>query len=341
MCQKIIAVVLYLLFICFGLFLNCIVITRKGSTTMKFRAVCKDATHMRELVYIVTAISRISRDAACILQHNRIIFIVSENVANGIPLTWADIGTGDYFPEYQMEGISSTAVNTSSKQLQPKGGNDNQIVLTINVAKLVLAMSALSRFQSPYLKLKLTDDQFPCLSVSMEHTGSRALEHSVPVTVVPVRDWSDFGLPRLPADLSTVAITMPGLRQLRTLVDNFRKMSPSMTVYCSRAQALTMVSETDMATVACHYRTVAVEWSSARRRPVIEDDDDDDGAAVPRGDEDVACRIATKQMATFLGSIQGGCGTMTCNISLDRMVKLSFKIRDRVTLNCLFPEVCL
>lgn len=317
--------------------------TKNKLANMKFRAVCKDSSHMREIVSIVTALSRISRDAACILQNNRITFIVSENAAQSIPLTWADIGTDEYFPEYQMEGVAAAAggADSFSTKLPVTPSNKNQIVLTMNIAKFVLALTALNRSASPYLKLKLTDNQFPCLSVVLERTADVTLQHNVPVVVVPVRDWCDYQLPREPADLSAVTITMPALRQLRNLVDNFRKLSPAMMVYCSRTQNLSLVSESDLATVACHYRTVAVRWSS-RKHPVIDDDDADDDAGAERNEEDVACRIATKQMATFLGSIQqGGAGIMSCNISQDRMVKLSLNVREHVTLNSLLPELCL
>lgn len=53
------------------------------------------------------------------------------------------------------------------------------------------------------IKLKLTNKQFPCITIDTEavttaSNTSRRLVHDVPVSVIPVKEWMDYMLPQLP-----------------------------------------------------------------------------------------------------------------------------------------------
>lgn len=66
--------------------------------------------------------------------------------------------------------------------------------------QFAIALNMLENFVK-VLKLKLTNNQFPCLSIDTEvitagSNTTRRLAHDVPVIVIPVKEWMDYMVPK-------------------------------------------------------------------------------------------------------------------------------------------------
>lgn len=330
---------------------------------MKFRAVINQPAAMRELHGIIAMLAKIHKEATLVLEPTQIHFVLAENVVQGTPWLWSDIDTGDFFAEYTMHGVDRLL--------------HDRIVMSVNTVKLAGALAQLHQRsqQVRFVKLKLTNRQFPCLTIELEVPSAaggaavpyRRVTHDVPVTLIAVRDWSEFEVPRLRRrrrrlqinDDGTTGTThsdgvsctdsgrvsgsigMPSVRSLRTLVDRIKNLSPSITVYYNNAGELSLVVETDQATVSSHYINLQV----------VPDDDHnagsghsadlggvaDDAVAVGANNE-VSCSVSSKQLAMVLSSLQMSTA-MWCHIERDQALSLRVEIRPSVTVNCMLNVV--
>lgn len=290
---------------------------------MKFRAVINDPAHMQELHAILTMLSKINnKDTVCCIEPRNLSFVVAENYVQGTPWIWSDIGSAVFFSEYEMEGVDCLA--------------HNRIVMAFDTIKLCNALAVLAKGPARYVKLKLTNRQSACLTVQLESAASssdsglfRKIQHEVPVTLIPTRDWNEFDIPSLTQHSRSIA--MPSVRSLRNLVDKIKNLSPSMTVYYNNVGELSLVVETDLTTVSSHYRNLSVtEHPEAQPDP-----------ALNTADGEVACRISSKQLAMLLGSNQLQHANMVCNIHQDVSLRLRLEIRPKVSVDCVLFVVAV
>lgn len=288
---------------------------------MKFRAVINDPAHMQELHAIITMLSKINKDTVCHIEPTCFSFVVAENYVQGTPWIWSEIGAAAFFSEYTMEGVDADA--------------NNKIVMSFNSIKLCNALSMLAKGPARYVKLKLTNRQFPCLTVELETASSssasglyRKIQHEVPMTLIPAREWSEFDVPTLTPDGRSIAL--PGVRSMRNLVDKFKNLSPSMTVYYNNLGDLSLVVETDLATVSSQYRNLAV--IQQQRTAATETLDEATGAS--EMDDEVSCRVSSKQLAMLLASNQLQHANMSCNIHRDVSLRLRLEVCQKVTVDC-------
>lgn len=128
----------------------------------------RDQQSCREFHDIITTLSKISnnKEAAMIIKTNQIQLIVSENAAHSIPSIWAEVDKDSFFPEYIMNGVDE----------EPH----NQIVLAFHPIKMANALSLLKGVVK-YCKIKLTNKDYPCLTIQLEvpSTTGRQITHDV------------------------------------------------------------------------------------------------------------------------------------------------------------------
>lgn len=284
---------------------------------MKFRAIINDPGHMQELHAIITMLSKINKDTVCLIEPNVFSFVVVENYVQGTPWIWSEIGSSTLFSEYVMEGVDSKT--------------NNKIVMSFNSIKLCNALSMLAKGPARYVKLKLTNRQFPCLTVELETASSssdsglyRKIMHEVPMTLIPTREWSEFDIPSL--SQHSRSISLPSVRSLRNLVDKIKNLSPSMTVYYNNVGELSLVVETDLATVSSQYRNLSVTKHPSNDAPT--------GDMEVETEDEVSCRINSKQLAMLLASNQLQHANMSCNIHRDVSLRLRLEIQHKVFINC-------
>lgn len=274
---------------------------------------------MREVFDIISTLSRMSKEICFNIQSERIYLVGSECKVNGIPQIWSDIGKHTYFSEYQLDGMDKT--------------DHLHILFTANTVKLVVALSLLRGDAAvTYTKWKLTKKQFPCLSVDIEvsssHTSeTRLISHDIPVTIIPIRDWPEYAVPSVPN--INFSLRMPSLRSLRSVVDNIKKYGSSLTVYSTSAGELSLVVENILATITSRYSKLEViKFNLPDNLPV----------RVPtnvnkKGNEEITCRVQTKQLAIGLASIQLQDMQMYCNVTQDRSFKIVIEVRPNVFIN--------
>lgn len=276
---------------------------------MKFRAIISDNTCMKDFANIVTTLSKLSKEVICRIEPEKLSLIGHESLSAGMPQTWSDIARQSMFSEYQMEGVDD---------IHP------EIYLAINPAKLALALTMLRNNDINNLKFKLTNKQFPCLTVDYEMVSigsaqTRKISHDVPVNLVPTRDWSDSNTPALP-DFEC-KLTMPTLRSMRNLMGKIKNLAPTLTFFCNLEGELSLVVETNQATVSSHYRNLEVVVTRRSETPP----------------DEISCRIDTKQLALCLQSNQFQNTRMLCNVSQDEVLKIFIEIRPNVSLSfCLW-----
>lgn len=278
---------------------------------MKFRALIRDQQSCREFHDIITTLSKVAhnKEAAIIIKTNQIQFVVSENAAHSIPSIWAEVDKDSFFPEYIMSGVDEE--------------HNNQIVLTFNPMKMANALSLLKGVVK-YCKIKLTNKDFPCLTVQLEipSTTGRQITHDVPVTVIPTRDWAEFEIPQLP-DFKSV-ISMPTLKSIRNLVEKIKNLAAHITFFCNNSGEIAMVVETDEVTVASNYKNLEVQL----------DDPDDKNL-------EVSCRVSAKELGTYFSCNQFQDLKMYCCATQDHVLKIVVEVRPFVSLNCILWAIAL
>ena len=298
---------------------------------MKFRAVVHNQQYMKEIQNIILTFAKISKEVVCILDTDRVTFSVCESQVQKIPKVWSVIEKkSGYFSEYSMEGYNKET--------------HNKIFLTFNPVKMASALSTLNRSSVRYIKIKLTDNQFPCLSVHVEvisinSVQNRQIIHDVPITIIPTRDWDEFDLPKLP--LFKTMLKMPSLKSLRTLMDKIKNLSPIVTFFqtgCNQVLdncELSLVVETDLTTVASHYKNLscvenpnAANVSDANNETEVDEE-------VNAGHQEVSCRVNSKLLAAFFSSNQILNCHMYCNIKSNSFFSIFIEISEGVSMSCL------
>lgn len=294
---------------------------------MQFRAVINDQNCMREFFTIISTQSRISKEICFNIQSDQILIINCDNKINGLPQIWSDINKESYFQQYVVKGIC-------------KQKNNPFILFTISTIKLTTAISLLrASIGISYVKLKLTDNNnCPCLTIDIEIAQTESddllvIGHDVPIQVIQKRDWPEFELPKIRKFPFT--LKMPCIRLLRMLMDKMKNISPTMTICLQAKGEFSVVIETISATIASHFTNLETQKNDGN--PAASDDDDSNNDKDK--DDEISCRIDTKQFSNCISSIQLQEAQMYCNVKQGRVMKMFVKVRDGVHLNFLMWSV--
>ncbi|XP_065073442.1 checkpoint protein HUS1 [Ochlerotatus camptorhynchus] len=289
---------------------------------MKFRAVITDTLCMRELLDIVTTFSRINRNIAINIQPSKVIIQIEGEVEAGQCL-WCEIDASNrngFFSEFVMDGVDA---------------EHNQIYLMAATSNLVQALSYTRNNTMDYVKMKLVKTDVACLEVEMSgivHNESDIMnpkvQHQIPVTVVPRSEWGNFDLPLdMVYDLT---VMLPSVKSLKGLMDKKKNMSPSVTIYATLAGELSLVVETDVVTVASHFKGL----QCARAKPP------DGGETEPEQETlEAACKVDAKKLSTLLESVDFCETKMIANIKNEHLLKIKFEMREHVFMNFILPAV--
>lgn len=293
---------------------------------MKFRAVITDSVHMRELLNVVTIFSRINKNLIINIQPSKVLIQIETEVEASQCL-WCEIDAGEqgrrssqgYFSEYVMDGVDK---------------EHNQIYLAVVAAHMVRALSYVRNNAVDYLKFKLVKTDRACLAVELSGTSHNdsdimcpKLQHDIPVTIAPRSEWRNFELPF--DTVYDLTMLLPTVKSLRGLLDKKKNISPSVTIYATLAGELSLVVETDIVTVASHYRGL----QCSRARPP----DEEDSEAEPL--TEAACKVDAKKLATLFESVNFCDMKMIANIKNEHLFNVKFEIKDNVFINFILPAV--
>ncbi|XP_068863982.1 checkpoint protein HUS1 isoform X3 [Aphelocoma coerulescens] len=118
---------------------------------MRFRAKIVDLACLNHFSRIINTIARLTKSCILRLTVCKLYFILSDKVANGGASMWCELSQGNFFDEFQMEGVAAEH-NEIYLELVPE--NLSRALKTAQSAKAV--------------KIKLTNKHCPCLRVAVE-----------------------------------------------------------------------------------------------------------------------------------------------------------------------------
>lgn len=278
---------------------------------MKFRALMQDPLYMREFQAIVATLAKLAKDCVMILGSRQMHFIVNEDQSSAAsPLVWASIAAEEYFPEYRMEAARP---------------DQEYIVLGMSSANLGRAFSVLRGGGVNSCKLKLQRIQFPCISVIASvllssSTEAREVVHDVPVTIIPASDWSAYVVPRVPN--SQLALSLPSLRLLRSLIDKLKNVSPSLEFQASFDGELHVIATSEMSTVTSRFQKLLI-------RNLV------------GSQQETSCSVDSRKASAFFGALQLPNDELTIGIDREHSIHLQIDVRQDVVLHSILPAVCM
>uniref|UniRef100_A0A8C2F8H6 Checkpoint protein n=1 Tax=Cyprinus carpio TaxID=7962 RepID=A0A8C2F8H6_CYPCA len=172
---------------------------------MKFRAKIIDVGCLNHFTRVVNTVSRLTKACVLRLTCDHLYFVLSGRVASGGVSMWCELSQGNFFDEFQLEGVSADA---------------NEIFLEVAPENLSRALKTAQNAKS--VKIKLTKKSCPCLTLAAElpslSSVSRVVTHDIPVDVIPRRLWHDFREPQMP-DFDVLEANLNGEMNLKIDTD--------------------------------------------------------------------------------------------------------------------------
>ncbi|XP_069768398.1 checkpoint protein HUS1 isoform X2 [Narcine bancroftii] len=172
---------------------------------MKFRAKIVDVGCLNHFTRIVNTISKLTKSCILRLTSDKLFFILSDKVASGGVALWCQLFQGNFFDEFQIEGVSAE-YNEIYLELTPE--NLSRSLKTSQNAKAV--------------KIKLTMKHCPCITIAVElpslSSHSRIVTHDIPVSIIPRKLWNDFEEPCVP-DFDMIEANQNGEMNLKIDTD--------------------------------------------------------------------------------------------------------------------------
>ncbi|XP_075349799.1 checkpoint protein HUS1 isoform X2 [Mycteria americana] len=118
---------------------------------MRFRAKIVDLACLNHFSRVTNTIAKLAKTCTLRLTVSKLYFILSDKVANGGVSMWCELSQGNFFDEFQIEGVAAEH-NEIYLELVPE--NLSRALKTAQSAKAV--------------KIKLTNKHCPCLRVAVE-----------------------------------------------------------------------------------------------------------------------------------------------------------------------------
>ncbi|XP_072709549.1 checkpoint protein HUS1 isoform X2 [Ciconia boyciana] len=118
---------------------------------MRFRAKIVDLACLNHFSRVTNTIAKLAKTCTLRLTVSKLYFILSDKVANGGVSMWCELSQGNFFDEFQIEGV---AVEHNEIYLELVPENLSRALKTAQGAKAV--------------KIKLTNKHCPCLRVAVE-----------------------------------------------------------------------------------------------------------------------------------------------------------------------------
>ncbi|KAM6278661.1 checkpoint protein HUS1 isoform 4-T4 [Spheniscus humboldti] len=118
---------------------------------MRFRAKIVDLACLNHFSRVINTIAKLAKTCTLRLTVSKLYFILSDKVANGGVSMWCELCQGNFFDEFQMEGVAA---------------EHNEIYLELVPENLSRALKTAQNAKA--VKIKLTNKHCPCLRVAVE-----------------------------------------------------------------------------------------------------------------------------------------------------------------------------
>ncbi|NXD59988.1 HUS1 protein, partial [Corvus moneduloides] len=283
---------------------------------MRFRAKIVDLACLNHFSRIINTIARLAKSCILRLTVCKLYFILSDKVANGGASMWCELSQGNFFDEFQMEGVAA---------------EHNEIYLELVPENLSRALKTAQRAKA--VKIKLTNKHCPCLRVAVElpslSSSSRIVTHDIPVGVIPRRMWNDFREPSVP-DFD-VSIYLPVLKTMKSVVERMKNLSNFIVIEANLSGEMNLKIETDLVSVTTHFKDLGnPPWAS---------EDGCQSSAQGRDLESMAeACIDIKKLQQLLAGQQVNPTKALCNIVRKRIVHFIL-LHEEVSLQYFIPAI--
>ncbi|XP_075442560.1 checkpoint protein HUS1 isoform X2 [Ascaphus truei] len=283
---------------------------------MRFRCKVVDVSCLNHFTRVVNTITKLTKSCTLRLTVNNLYFIVTDKVANGGVSMWCELCQGNFFDEYQMEGVSA---------------DQNDIYLELIPENLTRALKTAQNAKT--VKIKLTNRHCPCLTVAVElpslSSSSRIVTHDIPVCVIPRRLWNDFREPSVP-DFD-VSIYLPALKTMKCVVERMKNLSNFIVIEANRNGEINLKIDTDLVSVSTHFKDLG--------NPPWVSDDASQSSTQDRDPSSMAeARVDIRKLLQFLAGQQVNPTKAICNIVHKRMVHFIL-LHEDVSLQYFIPAL--
>ncbi|MFT7800215.1 checkpoint protein HUS1 [Arapaima gigas] len=272
-----------------------------------------DVGCLNNFTRIVHTISKLTKMCTLRLTVHNLYFMLSEKVGSGGVSMWCELSQGNFFDEFQLEGMAPDA---------------NEIYLELVPENLSRALRTTQHAKS--LKIKLTKKHCPCLTVAADLPSlsslSRVVTHDIPVDVIPRKLWQDFKEPSVP-DFD-VSIYLPPLKTMKNVIDRMKNLSNFLVLEANKNGEMNLKIETDLVSVSTHFKDLG--------NPPWDDDDSQGGSQECAKMAQV--RVDIKRLQQFLTSQQVNPNKAVCNIVRERIVHFIL-LHEDVSLQYFIPAV--
>ncbi|XP_054847645.1 checkpoint protein HUS1 isoform X2 [Eublepharis macularius] len=221
---------------------------------MRFRAKIADIGCLNHFTRMINTIAKLTKTCTLRLTVDKLYFILSDKVANGGVGMWCELSQGNFFDEFQMEGVAA---------------EHNEIYLELTPENLSRALKTAQNAKA--VKIKLTNKNCPCLTVAVElpslSSSSRVVTHDIPVGVIPRKLWKDFREPAVP-DFD-VSIYLPVLKTMKNIVERMKNLSDSIVMEANLNGDMNLKIETELVSVTTHFKELGnPPWDIVSKRIV-------------------------------------------------------------------------
>ncbi|XP_064409349.1 checkpoint protein HUS1 [Latimeria chalumnae] len=283
---------------------------------MRFRCKVVDVSCLNHFTRMVNTISKLTKACTLRLAPDKLYFILSDKVANGGVGMWCELFQGNFFDDYQMEGVSA---------------EHNEIYLELAPENLSRALKTAQNAKT--VKIKLTQKHCPCLTVSVElpslSSSSRIVTHDIPVGVIPRRLWIDFKEPSVP-DFD-VSIYLPALKTMKSIVERMKNLSNLVVIEANLNGEMNLKIETDLVSVTTHFKDLGnPPWVSEEGSQASTQDRDPESM--------VEARVDIRKLLQFLAGQQVNPSKAICNIVSGRIVHFIL-LHEDVSLQYFIPAL--
>ncbi|XP_055513266.1 checkpoint protein HUS1 [Leucoraja erinacea] len=283
---------------------------------MKFRAKIVDVACLNHFTRIVNTISKLTKSCILRLTSDKLFFILSDKVASGGVAMWCQLFQGNFFDEFQIEGVSAE-YNEIYLELTPE--NFSRSLKTSQNAKAV--------------KIKLTMKHCPCITIAVElpslSSHTRIVTHDIPVTIIPRKLWNDFEEPSVP-DFD-VSIYLPVLKTMKSVVERMKNLSNHIVIEANQNGEMNLKIDTELVSVTTHFKELG-------NPPWVEDGTQSDSFQRRDPTNMAKARVDIKRLLQFLAGQQVNPSKAICNIVNKKVIHFVL-LHEDVSLQYFIPAL--
>ncbi|XP_067867235.1 checkpoint protein HUS1 isoform X2 [Heterodontus francisci] len=283
---------------------------------MKFRAKIVDVGCLNHFTRVVNTISKLTKSCILRLTSDKLYFILSDKVASGGVAMWCQLFQGNFFDEFQIEGVSA---------------QHNEIYLELTPENLSRSLKTAQNAKT--VKIKLTMKHCPCITIAVElpslSSHSRIVTHDIPVSIIPRKLWNDFEEPSVP-DFD-VSIYLPVLKIMKSVVERMKNLANHVVIEANQNGEMNLKIDTDLVSVTTHFKELGnPPWVEEGTPP---------GSFQIRDPANMAeARIDIKRLLQFLAGQQVNPSKAICNIVSKKVIHFVL-LHEDVSLQYFIPAL--